>query len=102
MSSFDIHFVDPELCKTLVELQALARRRKVISESQSDVRAAKCDLSFRGTKIEDLCLDFSLPGYTDYVLSPRFANDMVRFVNKPLSYFSCTLWINIYAPFDYR
>uniref|UniRef100_M4EJ94 HECT-type E3 ubiquitin transferase n=1 Tax=Brassica campestris TaxID=3711 RepID=M4EJ94_BRACM len=81
LSSFDIHFVDPELCKTLVELQALARRRKVISESQSDVRAAKCDLSFRGTKIEDLCLDFSLPGYTDYVLSPRFANDMVNLGN---------------------
>ena len=68
-----------------MELQALARRRKVISESQSDVRAAKSDLSFRGTKIEDLCLEFALPGYTDYVLSPQFANDMVSFVNKPFS-----------------
>ncbi|KAF3538720.1 hypothetical protein F2Q69_00018299 [Brassica cretica] len=81
LSSFDIHFVDPELCKTLVELQALARRRKVISESQSDVRAAKRDLSFRGTKIEDLCLEFALPGYTDYVLAPQFANDMVNLDN---------------------
>ncbi|KAF8096020.1 hypothetical protein N665_0319s0038 [Sinapis alba] len=82
LSSFDIHFVDPELCKTLVELQALAHRRKVISESQSDAAlAAKCDLSFRGTKIEDLCLDFSLPGYTDYVLAPQFANDMVNLDN---------------------
>ncbi|CAH8371193.1 unnamed protein product [Eruca vesicaria subsp. sativa] len=81
LSSFDIHFVDPELSKTLVELQALARRRKVISESQCDVRAAKCDLSFRGTKIEDLCLEFTLPGYTDYVLAPQFANDMVTMDN---------------------
>ncbi|KAJ4911554.1 E3 ubiquitin-protein ligase UPL4 [Raphanus sativus] len=81
LSSFDIHFVDPELCKTLVELQALARRKKVISESQSDVRAAKCDLSFRGTKIEDLCLDFSLPGYRGYVLAPQFASDMVNLDN---------------------
>ncbi|KAF8045533.1 hypothetical protein N665_4745s0001, partial [Sinapis alba] len=82
LSSFDIHFVDPELCKTLVELQALAHRRKVISESQSDAAlAAKYDLSFRGAKIEDLCLDFSLPGYKDYVLAPQFANDMVNLDN---------------------
>ncbi|CAH8321886.1 unnamed protein product [Eruca vesicaria subsp. sativa] len=81
LSSFDIHFIDPELCKTLVELQALARQRKVISETQSDARAAKCDLSFRGTNIEDLCLEFTLPGYTDYVLAPHSANDMVNLDN---------------------
>ncbi|KAG2310305.1 hypothetical protein Bca52824_021862 [Brassica carinata] len=81
LSSFDIHFVDPELCKTLVELQALARRRQVISESQSDALTAKWDLSFRGTKIEDLCLEFTLPGYTDYVLAPHSANDMVHLDN---------------------
>ncbi|KAL0709011.1 hypothetical protein Bca4012_015989 [Brassica carinata] len=76
LSSFDIHFVDPELCKTLVELRALARRKKVFSESQG-----KCDLSFRGTNIEDLCLEFTLPGYTDYVLAPHSANDMVNMDN---------------------
>ncbi|ESQ40197.1 hypothetical protein EUTSA_v10012430mg [Eutrema salsugineum] len=81
LSSFDIHFVDPELCKTLVELQALARRRKVIAEAQSDSRAAMYDLSFRGTKIEDLCLEFALPGYTDYVLDLHYANDMVNLDN---------------------
>lgn len=27
---------------------------------------SKSDLHFRGTRIEDLCLDFSLPGYNDY------------------------------------
>ncbi|KAJ0235097.1 HECT domain-containing protein [Hirschfeldia incana] len=81
LSSFDIHFIDPELCKTLVELQVLARRKKVFSESQSDSGAAKCDLSFRGTKIEDLCLEFTLPGYSDYVLTPYSANDMVNLDN---------------------
>nr|VDC85060.1 unnamed protein product [Brassica oleracea] len=81
LSSFDIHFVDPELCKTLVELQALARRKKVFSESQSDARAAKCDLSFRGTKIEDLCLEFALPGYSDYDLAPHSSTDMVNLDN---------------------
>ncbi|EOA19810.1 hypothetical protein CARUB_v10000054mg [Capsella rubella] len=81
LSSFDIHFVDPALCKTLVELQALARRRKVFTETQGDSLAAKCDLSFHGTKIEDLCLEFVLPGYTDYDLAPHSDNDMVNLDN---------------------
>ncbi|XP_010423798.1 PREDICTED: E3 ubiquitin-protein ligase UPL4 isoform X1 [Camelina sativa] len=81
LSSFDIHFVDPALCKTLVELQALARRRKVFAEAQGNSRAAKCDLSFHGTKIEDLCLEFALPGYTDYDLAPHSDNDMVNLDN---------------------
>ncbi|CAH2074396.1 unnamed protein product [Thlaspi arvense] len=81
LSLFDIHFVDPELCKTLVELQALARRRKIFAEAQSDSGEAKCNLSFRGTKIEDLCLEFSLPGYTDYALAPHSVNDMVNLDN---------------------
>lgn len=80
MSLFDIHFVDPELCKTLVELQALVRRRKVFAEAQGDFQTAKCELSFRGTKIEDLCLEFVLPGYTDYDLAPHSDNDMVHSV----------------------
>ncbi|ANM70342.1 ubiquitin-protein ligase 4 [Arabidopsis thaliana] len=81
LSSFDIHFVDPELCKTLVELQALVRRKKLFAEAHGDSGAAKCDLSFHGTKIEDLCLEFALPGYTDYDLAPYSANDMVNLDN---------------------
>jgi E3 ubiquitin-protein ligase TRIP12 len=71
--SFDIHFVDPELCKTLVELQAVARRRKVSAKAQ--------ELSFRGASIEDLCLEFTLPGYTDYDLGHRSEDDMVNLDN---------------------
>ncbi|CAN8257322.1 unnamed protein product [Cochlearia groenlandica] len=81
LSSFDIHFIDPELSKTLVELQALARRRKVFAETHGGSLLAKCDLSFRGTKIEDLCLGFAVPGYTDYDLAPRSNNDMVNLDN---------------------
>ncbi|CAH8269838.1 unnamed protein product [Arabidopsis lyrata] len=81
LSSFDIHFVDPELCKTMVELQALARRKKVFNEAHGDSRPAKCDLSFHGTKIEDLSLGFALPGYTDYDLAPYSDNDMVNLDN---------------------
>lgn len=35
------------------------------------------DSCFRKTKIEDLCLDFTLPGYPDFVLSSRPDNKMV-------------------------
>lgn len=61
----------------MVELQALARRKKVFTEAHGDSRPAKCDLSFHGTKIEDLSLGFALPGYTDYDLAPYSDNDMV-------------------------
>lgn len=47
----------------------MARRRKVSEKAQ--------DLSFRGTRIEDLCLEFTLPGYTDYDLGPRSDDDTV-------------------------
>ncbi|GER27717.1 E3 ubiquitin-protein ligase UPL3 [Striga asiatica] len=32
------------------------------------------DLCFRGASIEDLCLDFSLPGYPEYILKPGSEN----------------------------
>ncbi|GER41091.1 hect ubiquitin-protein ligase, partial [Striga asiatica] len=32
------------------------------------------DLCFRGTSIEDLCLDFSIPGYPEYILKPGSEN----------------------------
>lgn len=35
-------------------------------------------LSFRDTRIEDLCLDFTLPGYPDMVLASGPDHIMVR------------------------
>ncbi|KAE8702083.1 E3 ubiquitin-protein ligase UPL4 [Hibiscus syriacus] len=39
------------------------------------------DLCFRGTSIEDLCLDFTLPGYPDYVLSSKCNHKVVNLDN---------------------
>ncbi|KAL5561195.1 hypothetical protein UlMin_030942 [Ulmus minor] len=63
----DIILFDAELGKTLQELHVLVSRKQYL-ESNGDIGNAITDLCFRGTPIEDLCLDFTLPGYQDYVL----------------------------------
>ncbi|KAL0365666.1 UNVERIFIED_CONTAM: E3 ubiquitin-protein ligase UPL3 [Sesamum angustifolium] len=67
----DIISFDVELGTTLQELQALVRRKQYL-ESIGSYNPE--ELRFRGASIEDLCLDFSLPGYPEYVLRPGDAN----------------------------
>ncbi|XP_050366026.1 E3 ubiquitin-protein ligase UPL3 isoform X2 [Argentina anserina] len=77
----DLHDVlsfDAELGKTLQELQNLVCR-KLYLESNGDNRDAISELRFRGASIDDLCLDFTLPGYPEYVLKP--GNDNVDINN---------------------
>ncbi|KAL4585042.1 hypothetical protein LXL04_009655 [Taraxacum kok-saghyz] len=62
----DISLFDGEVGKTLQELQALVSRKQYL-ESVHD-RDEIVNLRFRGAPIEDLCLDFTLPGYPDFVL----------------------------------
>lgn len=63
----DILSFDTEFGKILQELQILVHRKKYL-ELSGDSTQAIDDLRFRGAPIEDLCLDFTLPGYPDYVL----------------------------------
>ena len=52
-----------------MEFQAIACRRKYAeSNSTSDCQIIS-DLTYRGCRIEDLAIDFTLPGYPDYMLS---------------------------------
>ncbi|XP_011088600.1 E3 ubiquitin-protein ligase UPL3 [Sesamum indicum] len=67
----DIISFDVELGTTLQELQALVRRKQYL-ESIGSYNPE--ELHFRGVSIEDLCLDFSVPGYPEYVLRPGDAN----------------------------
>lgn len=69
----DILSFDAELGKTLQELHVLVCRKQHL-ESNSDISNVIDDLCFRGTPIEDLYLDFTLPGYPDYVLKPGDEN----------------------------
>jgi hypothetical protein len=74
----DIKLLDPELGATLQEMQNLVRRKKFLESSGGSKQASQA-LLFRDTKIEDLCLDFTLPGYPDYVLKPDGQSIMVLF-----------------------
>ncbi|KAK1397665.1 HECT-type E3 ubiquitin transferase [Heracleum sosnowskyi] len=68
----DIISFDAELGKTLLELQALVYRKWYLESTGANDQVA--DLRFDGTLIEDLCLDFTLPGYPDYILKPGDEN----------------------------
>ncbi|MCL7034368.1 hypothetical protein MKW94_030390, partial [Papaver nudicaule] len=61
--SFDIDFG-----KILQELQVLVCRKQHLEGVGGDGGIAVTDLRFRRTPIEDLCLDFTVPGYPDYIL----------------------------------
>ena len=69
----DIISFDAELGKTLQELHVLVCRKQYL-ESIGDSSTVVTDLRFRGAPIEDLCLDFTLPGYPEYVLKPGDEN----------------------------
>nr|XP_027105661.1 E3 ubiquitin-protein ligase UPL3-like isoform X2 [Coffea arabica]XP_027112032.1 E3 ubiquitin-protein ligase UPL3-like isoform X2 [Coffea arabica] len=69
----DLHDVlsfDAALGKTLQELQALVCRKQYLESIAGHIHDKVDDLLFRGAPVEDLCLDFTLPGYPEYVLKP--------------------------------
>ncbi|XP_024982786.1 E3 ubiquitin-protein ligase UPL4 isoform X2 [Cynara cardunculus var. scolymus] len=80
LTVYDIQSFDPDLGKTLIEFQALVQRRKYL-ESVRENSTAELDSCFRGTKIEDLHLDFTLPGYPDYILASGPNKEMVNATN---------------------
>ncbi|KAK7409762.1 hypothetical protein VNO78_00055 [Psophocarpus tetragonolobus] len=66
----DILFIDAELGKTLQELNALVCRKHYIESIGGSYTDSNVNLHFHGAPIEDLCLDFTLPGYPEYTLKP--------------------------------
>ncbi|GLT92432.1 hypothetical protein SLE2022_102700 [Rubroshorea leprosula] len=70
LSLYDIQSFEPELGRTLQEFQALVNRKKYVESVCGENSTFQFEVScFRNARIEDLCLDFTLPGYPDYVLS---------------------------------
>ena len=62
----------------LQEFQAVVNRKKILESVSGGNSEFEYGLSFRDTQIEDLCLDFSLPGYPDVVLASWPDHTMVR------------------------
>ncbi|CAM8929468.1 unnamed protein product [Rhodiola kirilowii] len=70
----DIISFDADLGRILQELQALVSRKHYLESQSGNNIDAITDLRFRGSSVEDLCLDFTVPGYPDYVLKSRDEN----------------------------
>ncbi|KAH6805943.1 ubiquitin-protein ligase 4 [Perilla frutescens var. frutescens] len=77
---YDIQSFDPALGKALLEFQALVERKKHLT-GLSEERLNDLNVCLRNTKIEDLCLDFTLPGYPDYALYSESESKMVNLYN---------------------
>jgi E3 ubiquitin-protein ligase TRIP12 len=78
---FDIISFDAEFGKTLQELQVLVERKRFLESTSGKSQLEVADLHFRGAPIEDLCLDFTLPGFPDYVLKEGEQNTIVNIHN---------------------
>ncbi|XP_065854953.1 E3 ubiquitin-protein ligase UPL4 [Euphorbia lathyris] len=70
LNLYDIQSFDPELGRTLLEFQAIVNREKRRGSVFGESLCSKDDAIFRDARIEDLCLDFTLPGSPDYCLHP--------------------------------
>ncbi|XP_034605412.1 E3 ubiquitin-protein ligase UPL3 isoform X1 [Setaria viridis] len=77
---YDVLSFDTEFGKILQELQILVARKRFLESCCSDSRKIE-ELCFRGAPVEDLCLDFTLPGYPDYVLKEGGENVVVDIYN---------------------
>ncbi|TKY52886.1 E3 ubiquitin-protein ligase UPL4 [Spatholobus suberectus] len=65
----------------LQEFQALVITKKFMESVSGGNSELQYGLSFQDTRIEDLCLDFSLPGYPDIVLASGTDHTMVNMGN---------------------
>ncbi|KAK1262233.1 E3 ubiquitin-protein ligase UPL3 [Acorus gramineus] len=66
----DIALFDAEFGKILQELQLLVCRKKHLESLPGNNQKAISELHFHGAPIDDLCLDFTVPGYPEYILKP--------------------------------
>nr|DAD26062.1 TPA_asm: hypothetical protein HUJ06_027530 [Nelumbo nucifera] len=78
---YDIQSFEPEFGRTLLEFQALVDRKKNLNSISEKGTNFISDSCFRDTRIEDLCLEFTLPGYPDYVLGSEPGNKIVNMDN---------------------
>lgn len=95
LQDLDLHDIlsfDAELGKILQELQVLVCRKQYLGSLSDSGCDAVDGLCFHGVPVEDLCLDFTLPGYADYILKPGYENVLVIFLDFYCSYFTISLF----------
>jgi len=68
----DLHHIDPTIASTISQLQGIVRKKRRLEEdtkiSPTERQAKLKDLTMDGCPVEDLGLDFTLPGYPNIEL----------------------------------
>lgn len=77
LNLYDIISFDIGLGSSLIEFQALVERQKILCSSFGKSKPVKSEIYFHDTRIEDLSLDFTLPGYPDFMLRSAHDQQMV-------------------------
>ncbi|XP_031562481.1 E3 ubiquitin-protein ligase TRIP12-like [Actinia tenebrosa] len=81
----DLQYVDPTLAKSMGQLQALVRQKKRLEEdtglTTESLQLAIENLTLDGASVEDLGLDFILPGYPNIELKKNGRNIPVTIHN---------------------
>ncbi|GKT57698.1 HECT-domain-containing protein [Colletotrichum tofieldiae] len=80
-----VKVVDPGLARSLKTIKKFAVAKKEIDEDPSRTPAQKVadteDIAIDGVKLDDLCLDFTLPGYPEIELIPNGSQARVTIDN---------------------
>lgn len=74
---YDIKFIDFQLGSNLEQMHKLVAKKQKPKALKWSSKESKRGLRLHNTKIEDLSLYFTLPGYPDYILKPSGDNIMV-------------------------
>ncbi|MCO5566531.1 hypothetical protein L7F22_020208 [Adiantum nelumboides] len=74
---YDIKFIDFELGSSLEQMHKLITKKQQSKALKRSTKERKRCLRIHNTKIEELFLNFTLPGYPDYILKPGGDNIMV-------------------------
>lgn len=77
----------------MLEFRALVNRKKNL-ESVSGQNNVASKLYYRNTSVKDLCLDFTLPGYSDYELSSEVTK-VVMITVEECAVISCAFHVTI-------
>ncbi len=80
-----VKIVDPALARSLLLIKKIANAKKAVEEDSrltDDMKAAALQgITVNGTRIEDLSLDFTLPGYPEIELIPSGSQASVTIAN---------------------
>eukprot|EP00029_Vermamoeba_vermiformis_P005154 TRINITY_DN1713_c0_g2_i1.p1 TRINITY_DN1713_c0_g2~~TRINITY_DN1713_c0_g2_i1.p1 ORF type:complete len:1642 (+),score=538.02 TRINITY_DN1713_c0_g2_i1:92-5017(+) len=80
----DLFLIAPEIGKTMKELAALCTaKREVLKKNmnEQDTAAALKQIKYKNASIEDMMLNFVLPGHDEFELKPNGSNELVTLAN---------------------